>query len=116
MFTVVHSVAQPDRRKDGRSREGGSRSSTSWSSSRCFEKVQKFSEPANIMAFPVLRNIGIGDDEARVVPYVSEYVDKDGTHTGKMMGVLSDSCTRIVWKCLCDHSFANPIRVVIYLD
>lgn len=81
-----------------------------------FEKVQTFPEPSNIMAIPLLRNISIGDDEARVVPYVSEYHDKTGKHTGQMMGVLSDSCTKIVWKCLCDNSFANPIRLIVYLD
>ena len=83
--------------------------------SATFEKEQTFDPPAHILALPLLRDVSVGDDQARVVAYISEYVDGGKKHTGQFMGVAAESCTRIVWKVLCDHSFSNPTRLILYL-
>jgi hypothetical protein len=81
-----------------------------------FDKVQKFDPPAHLMALPLLRNVSMGDDDARVIAYISEYVDGGKKHTGKFMGIVAESCTKIVWTVLCDCSFANPTRFILFFE
>jgi hypothetical protein len=85
---------------------------TSWS----FTKVQDFSPPRNLMAFPVLQHNTETDDQSETVAFVSEFVDGGTTKTGPFPSIAGTAVSRIVWGLFAENSANNPLRVILFFE
>ncbi len=80
-----------------------------------FAKVQKFANPQNLLAVPLLRYISDSDDETVTDVYVLQFADKSVSKSGlHFMGVAAQHCTQITWSLYSDHSFNNPIAIILF--
>jgi hypothetical protein len=79
-----------------------------------FVQAQTFSTPQNILAFPVLQRNTESADRTSTVAFVSKFVDGGITQTGSFIGVAGPKVTFIEWALTCDHSFNNPVRLILF--
>ena len=83
---------------------------TSWT----FVKTQKLSPAKNILAYPVLQQISESGGQTQTDAYISKFTDAGVTKGGHFLRVVAKECTFIEWAVFCDHSFNNPLRVMLF--